>query len=359
MSRTKRGPLLKTAILLNFNCLPARLLGCYGNEFACTPNFDRLAAESVVFDQHMASVVSSDIDADAAFVPQFADPAPHVESFSVRGENLSGDGFPFRSFPLTRMIGQWKELAGCGSPASDCLYELTCDGLSNPWFACDELRAEFETQEFDSRWFGGWTSWPDDFDPVDFSETHRAVESFIEMLDACLGIILDAVEQSATLSNALFVLTAAHGFDLGESRARHKPLAGVGTEWSHVPLLIREPGMEPCRRQVMSQSGDIAPTLADWFAKSSPETSGSGISLLPTLKTERPVRDISTTTCADAIVVRNQNFALVMNTTDAEQTRSRLHLLPDDQWMIHDVAAEYPEIVDELEDIARQRIDLR
>ena len=29
-------------------------VGCYGNEWVATPNLDRLAAESVVFDQHIA-----------------------------------------------------------------------------------------------------------------------------------------------------------------------------------------------------------------------------------------------------------------------------------------------------------------
>ncbi|HUG91331.1 MAG TPA: hypothetical protein VML55_10885, partial [Planctomycetaceae bacterium] len=38
--------------MLTFDRLPARFLGCYGNEDAATPAFDWLAAESVVFEFH-------------------------------------------------------------------------------------------------------------------------------------------------------------------------------------------------------------------------------------------------------------------------------------------------------------------
>jgi arylsulfatase A-like enzyme len=40
------------AIVLTFDHLPVGFLGCYGKDWIETPNFDRLAAESVVFDQH-------------------------------------------------------------------------------------------------------------------------------------------------------------------------------------------------------------------------------------------------------------------------------------------------------------------
>lgn len=44
----------RRAIVLSFDRLALRCLGCCGNQWIETPDFDRLAAESIVFDQHFA-----------------------------------------------------------------------------------------------------------------------------------------------------------------------------------------------------------------------------------------------------------------------------------------------------------------
>ena len=43
------------AIVLSFDHLSRRCLGCYGHEWIETPNLDRLAGRAVVFDQHFAA----------------------------------------------------------------------------------------------------------------------------------------------------------------------------------------------------------------------------------------------------------------------------------------------------------------
>src|SRR5688572_21065223 len=50
------------AIVFSLRGCPAGWLGAYGNEWVGTPNLDRLAAESVVFDRHIGDCP----DADAA-----------------------------------------------------------------------------------------------------------------------------------------------------------------------------------------------------------------------------------------------------------------------------------------------------
>lgn len=57
MSVTKNQ--MKKAFVVSFDQLPACMLGCYGHQWIETPNFDRLASLSVVFDQHYANDVSS------------------------------------------------------------------------------------------------------------------------------------------------------------------------------------------------------------------------------------------------------------------------------------------------------------
>lgn len=47
------------AVVVSFDHLPVGFLGCYGNTWVDTPNFDRLAAEAVVFDGHFAECLGS------------------------------------------------------------------------------------------------------------------------------------------------------------------------------------------------------------------------------------------------------------------------------------------------------------
>jgi arylsulfatase A-like enzyme len=47
-------------IVVTFDRLALRMLGCYGSEWVETPNLDRLAASSMVFDRHFAENVDSD-----------------------------------------------------------------------------------------------------------------------------------------------------------------------------------------------------------------------------------------------------------------------------------------------------------
>src|SRR5262245_40272984 len=80
-------------VLLLFDCLPTGLLGCYGNLRAATPAFDRLAASSVAFDQHIADVGAVNPGSAAEVLcRQIADAlGPHVSLLEARDEPLRGN----------------------------------------------------------------------------------------------------------------------------------------------------------------------------------------------------------------------------------------------------------------------------
>ena len=64
------------AVLLTFDRLPARFLGCYGGEQTPTPNFDQLAASSFVFDQHFCATADPDTAARAWWSGRHQPPGP-------------------------------------------------------------------------------------------------------------------------------------------------------------------------------------------------------------------------------------------------------------------------------------------
>ncbi|HBL48284.1 MAG TPA: sulfatase, partial [Planctomycetaceae bacterium] len=77
---------MKKAFVVSFEELPACMLGCYGHQWIETPNFDRLAALSVLFDQHYANDLSATQNSFPCWtgetLPQaFQAASPNLQSF--------------------------------------------------------------------------------------------------------------------------------------------------------------------------------------------------------------------------------------------------------------------------------------
>ena len=358
---------MKIAILLSFDCLPARLIGCYGNSSVCTPNFDRLAADSIVFDQHhcVADELQQAVTPDPENHDEFV-----CEQFSDLDLEFPQVPYQFASTPMVRMIRQWKEVVTCGMPSQDVVFHLRSRGITNSWRVCDELQLnaeEFEdaeediaaelraavaketTGEEDERWFGGWEVPPDDFSMQDCAQARARAECFVEMLDAALGIVLDTIADTDHLHDALLIVTAQRGMDFGESRARGRDLARYGPEWTHTPLFMSCPGASPARRSVLSTSADIAATVAGWLGQSAATTTMKpadswGCSLLPALDSNAVVRREIRLPAKGTRVIQAQDFVL----TTASGANPELHVRPDDPWLVHNVATEYPHVIEEL-----------
>jgi arylsulfatase A-like enzyme len=84
---------MKLAVVLVRN-LSAGWLGAYGNEWVATPNLDRLAAEGIVFERHIADRADGQPDSYAGDVKRFDDLVPPwdvpVEVFETYAEEFDG-----------------------------------------------------------------------------------------------------------------------------------------------------------------------------------------------------------------------------------------------------------------------------
>src|SRR5262245_28558798 len=94
-------------LVLNADALHLAYLGCYGSEWAPTPNLDRLAAEGVVFDQHVVGSLGSPYR--SAWTGRYGPPlAP-----DARAENVLEDLLRSRSIVSQfHTITDWNALAG-------------------------------------------------------------------------------------------------------------------------------------------------------------------------------------------------------------------------------------------------------
>ena len=125
--------------------------------------------------------------------------------------------------------------------------------------------------------------------------SYLACTSFV---DAQIGRIVSAVEQSDYADNTIIVVWGDHGWHLGE-----KDITGKNTLWDRgtkVPLIFAGPGVTPqqtCGQPV--ELLDIYPTLIDLAGVPS-RSDLEGISLVPQLK------DATTTRTRPAITSHNQ-----------------------------------------------------
>jgi arylsulfatase A-like enzyme len=95
-----------------------------------------------------------------------------------------------------------------------------------------------------------------------FKAAVRAYMATISYVDECVGVVLDALENSKYRENTIVILWSDHGYHMGEKLRFHK-----GTAWTQstkMPLAIRVPGMQEgreCRRVVNLM--DLYPTLVE------------------------------------------------------------------------------------------------
>lgn len=128
-----------------------------------------------------------------------------------------------------------------------------------------------------------------------FPRTEHAVKvnrqeyyAIISHLDAQVGRILEALEQSGRAGNTYIVFTADHGLACG-----HHGLMGKQNMFDHsvrVPFMIAGPGIEPGRRIAAPiYLQDVMPTSLDWAGVACPEHVQFQ-SLLPLLRGESESR---------------------------------------------------------------------
>ena len=102
--------------------------------------------------------------------------------------------------------------------------------------------------------------WLEENDLID--EATHAYLAAVSYADACLGVLLEALESSPHADNTIVVVWGDHGWHLGE-KLRFRKAAGW-TEATRMPLMVRLPGMaerQDTRRAV--NLIDLYPTLIE------------------------------------------------------------------------------------------------
>ena len=95
----------------------------------------------------------------------------------------------------------------------------------------------------------------------------RCYAAQITMVDACVGRILDALDELGLAGRTLVVFTSDHGNMLGQHGLMDKTLGAFYDDLMRVPLLMRLPGAIPAGAvsEALVTSADLAPTFLDYL----------------------------------------------------------------------------------------------
>jgi hypothetical protein len=365
----------KGAICVFVDGLHVGMIGAYGNSWIRTPAIDRLATQSFVFDQ--AFTECPELEAIGRTLYEGIDPwdkatqrsLEELHAQKVRRLLLSDDptvierwGGRFdesiyveRETPrsladdiadshLARFFAEATAVsAQLEPPFLLCLHSR---GLMTAWDAPYELRDQYTDEEDPSP--PDFVAVPDQelpagFDPDELLGMVHAYAGQVSLLDACLGLWLQAWDAQPAAAGTVLSLMGLRGFALGEHGRigpDEKQLAG---EIVQIPWMIRFPGGREAlaRSSALVTQNDWSSVISAWFA-STPDTSTT-----PLLAEDfKPVRQAVYLKSSTERGIRTPAWHLRMSASDDQ--RMLLYAKCSDRWEVNEVSDRCAEIAESL-----------
>ena len=116
--------------------------------------------------------------------------------------------------------------------------------------------------------------------------------ALLSMCDANLGKVLDFMDAHDMWQDTMLIINTDHGYLLGEHGWWSKTVMPLYDEIAHTPLFIYDPRskVQGEKRQALTQTIDLAPTLLDFFGVPIPPDM-QGKPLARAIACDEPVRD--------------------------------------------------------------------
>lgn len=398
------------ALVITARGLRAQALGCYGNPWIDTPAMDTLAAQGVVFDRHLADGADSAGAHRAWRSGRYVLPASPGESRAAlpAGPDLlaalhSQGVFTGLLLDVTRpyppdFAEGWSSVERVGTEQSgESVLEEILERAQNQLEALQEqeswlLWLDLGTtlppwdvpEDFQAPYFQEEAAEEDEDAEAEeeFAEDEEPAEPLLPLPDPVPGPIdstddtlylrlwssyaaavsyLDAgigqlLEQLSENEDVVVLLTSDVGMPLGEHGVVGTVRPNLYDERIHLPLLLRLPGATEAGRRVaaLTQSVDLAPTLAELFGVLLPDAHGHSLLPLAHGQTDQ-LRDYA---CSGAEAggdvewsLRTPEVVLMVSLPADPEVRPapRLYVLPDDLWQVNDVVQHHLDLADNLE----------
>ena len=268
-------------------------MGAAGYARPVTPNLDKLAQASVVYDRaySLASYTaksvgpfllgkySSETHRDWSHFNRFSGKDTFVQQRLQQAglHTLSVQGY--RYFFLNTGLERGFDVIN--KSAAPALVTVDGDSNSNGDKVSDAALAEIAKPELSQKPFFIWIHYVDphsEYVPhpdFDFGTSSRQrYDGEVAFVDHHLGRVLDALEKSSFYDRTALIVTSDHGEAFGEhGMIRHG--FELWEELVRVPLIVRVPGVPPRRVQTRRSAIDLAPTILDLCGVAAPAGSES------------------------------------------------------------------------------------
>ncbi len=371
----------QSAIVVVIDRLGAGFLGPYGNTWLDTPQFNRLASQSLLIETALADSPSvagayrawwrgchalESVADESQLLPQLAASSGLFAGLVSDDLAIDTTGFAeHRLVEVAPLVARAEELeqseigavfaeaarrlSELSEPRKPFLLWVHCRGMAGAWDAPLVLRQQFADEddpEPPDFLDPPEQVLPSDFDPDEQLGLVQAYAGQVSLLDTCLGLLLDALDESPLANETLLAVTSPRGYPLGEHR--HVGGETLYGELLHVPLLVRLPGERgPVRAQPLVQPGDLHATLTDWLGLTASCAPRLARSLLPLASGEAIAeRGIAVCKHSGQRAIRTPAW-LLRESQDAEgMLRRELFAKPDDRWEANEVSSRGGEVVE-------------
>lgn len=358
-------------LILTIDGLGSRDLGAYGNTWIETPNFDRLAARSLLFEHVLINTTQPDWSLASMAVGQNVAAVvgqPHSVLAGLRAQGVSTILFSDRASPFPEALAEssferrvavdaassrpsaaeWEE-THCANffaqlievrktlPQPHCLWAHYV-GLSNCWDAPHAWRQRMVDEGDPDP--PTWTNPPEavltDRDPDLQLPFYQAFAAEIMVLDACLDPLLDELTAEAQIR---FLLASPRGYPLGEHAVvgHHQPI--LYSELTSVPLMITDfSAAIGWRSQELVQPSRVAEYIRDAY----PSHGNSSIFRVGQAEVAASQRR-AVCLAQRASALRTPEWLLIQGSE-----RRELYAKPDDRWESNEVSSRCHEVVENL-----------
>jgi arylsulfatase len=383
-------------------------VGCYGYRRDTTPNLDRLAQESFVFEQHFAPY-SQTLPTTVSLLTGL-----HPDTHLARGRNLTDEdlwtlekGLSKRGYrtaffssnpvasPLYGVGTDFETICAAqrhptakGEQGSEAAHSTdpyaTPEGLLDafrgwlssqteapflaylhflpphiPYLAPEDCKREFADREPPGAWQGDFV-FPQieprerGREPPPLREWVNLYDANLRWADSAVGRVEQLLREGGMLEDTLLIVTSDHGEAFREHGYKFHG-RGVFDELLHIPLIVRLPGETPPagRFQALTQTVDLLPTILDLLGE--PRFSAlQGRSLAPVFEGGQPEPlPFVFATCGgtESYLVRNQTHALILFEGGVHRA---LYDLAQDPRQTRNVLTEQPEVAERMVAAFRQ-----
>jgi arylsulfatase A-like enzyme len=327
-------------LALDVPALHLGYLGCYGNDWVATPNIDRLACDSIVFERHYFDVEQPPLPPAlrtildqlhlnyAAIECRSHNSLENMQEVVAKTLALDWPGLSFVTVHFPSLAPPWN------MPPE--LLDSYCEEEDEPWLKPPQGPLE---------------------NPDDLPRLQNTFAAVVTHIDAHVGALFDGLREQGVLDEMHVWVTSSGGLPLGEHGfvGFHRPWPHE--EFVHLPLLLRLPQGERAglRLNALTQPVDLFATFLKMLGGSEPL--GHGHDLWPLIRGD--VKQVRAHACTalrlgdeEEWALRTLDWALMLPIQNSSRS-PRLFVKPDDRWEVNDVRQHHLELAEEMEKVLR------